>query len=178
VKDLSLTRLWGMRLLFALLIVTILFFHLLPLDTLPRPWAGPNWILAFAFAWALRRPEFVPIWALAILFLLTDMLLQRPPGLWAALAVFACESLKLRARSLRDSGFASEWFAVCAMILGIVLAYRFALMITFSPLPSLGLMLFEMIATMLAYPAAVAISYGLMGVRKAGPGDFDTLGGR
>ena len=43
---------------------------------------GPDLLIAFAFAWSLRRPEYVPSLLLALLFLLADLLLQRPPGLW------------------------------------------------------------------------------------------------
>ena len=55
---------------------------------------GPDLLIAFALAWSLRRPEYVPTLLLAILFLLGDLLLQRPPGLWALLALLACENLK------------------------------------------------------------------------------------
>lgn len=177
-SDLALTRLWGMRLLFALLVCVILFFHLLPLETTPRKWVGPDLLLGLAMAWSLRRPDYVPALGLALLFLLTDMLLQRPPGLWALLALLGCENLKIRARGLRDSGFASEWASVCVIVIGITLAYRLGLMVTFVDLPSLGLTLFEMIMTLLFYPVVVAFTHGVIGVRKAGPGGLDATGSR
>ena len=84
------TRLWGMRLTFAVVVCVILFFHLLPLETTPRRWVGPDFLLGFACAWSLRRPEYVPSLALAGLFLLADRVglivtLVPPPafGLWA-----------------------------------------------------------------------------------------------
>ena len=176
--DLSLTRLWGMRVAFALLVLVILFFHLLPLDTTPRPWTGPDLILGFACAWCLRRPEYVPAWSLAGLFLLADLLLQRPPGLWAALALLGCENLKSRIRGLRDGGFAAEWLSVCVVIVMITLSYRVMLMITLIDLPRLGLTLFEMGMTLLFYPVIVALTQWGMGVRKSAPGDLDALGQR
>lgn len=174
----SVTRLWWMRSLFALVIMTILFFQLLPLDTVPRNWAGPDLILLFACVWSLRRSEYVPIWSLALILLLADMVLQRPPGLWAAIALLGCENLKSRARGLRDGGFASEWLTVCITLFGIALAYRFALMITMIEPPSLALTFFELVITMLCYPLVVAISHAVLGVRKAAPGDLDSIGGR
>jgi rod shape-determining protein MreD len=63
--DLSRSRLWVMRLSFVALALVILFFHLLPLETTPRPWAGPDLLLGFACAWGLRRPEYVPALFLA-----------------------------------------------------------------------------------------------------------------
>ena len=72
----TLTRVWGMRLAFALIVCVVLFFHLLPLETTPRRWVAPDLILAFAFAWSLRRPDSVPAPVLAGLFLLTDLALR------------------------------------------------------------------------------------------------------
>ncbi|MBW4706236.1 rod shape-determining protein MreD [Roseobacter sp. YSTF-M11] len=177
-SELAQTRLWTMRATFALLVCVILFFHLLPLETTPRRWVGPDLLLAFACAWSIRRPEYVPVAALAGLFLLADLLLQRPPGLWALLALLGCERLKKRARGLRDTGFASEWLSVCIVVAGVAVLYRAGLMITLVELPAFGLTLFETIMTMLFYPLVVAVTHGLMRVRKATPGDLDGSGGR
>lgn len=171
------TRLWGMRLTFALVVCIVLFFHLLPLETTPRRWVGPDLVLAFACAWSVRRPDFVPATALAALFLLADLLLQRPPGLWALLALMGCEHLKSRARGLRDSSFASEWLAVCIVVLGITIAYRLGLMLTLVPTPAFGLSAFELMMTLVFYPIVVAITHGVLGVRKLAPGELDSTGG-
>lgn len=173
----TLTRLWGMRLTFALVVCVILFFQLLPLETTPRKWVGPDMLLAFAFAWSVRRAEYVPCVALAGLFLLADLVLQRPPGLWALLALLGCEHLKMRARGLRDSSFASEWLTVAIVVTVVTVAYRLGLMVTFVELPSFGLSILELIMTVLFYPLVVAITHGLLGVRKAAPGDFEGTGG-
>ncbi|KIN75076.1 MreD protein [Sulfitobacter noctilucae] len=177
-NDLSLTRLWLMRGAFLLLTLVILFFHLLPLDTTPSRWAGPDILLCFALAWSLRRPEYVPPLVLALAFLCTDLLLQRPPGLWAMLALIGCENLKSRGRSLRDSNFAAEWIAAGLIIIGISIGYRIILALVLVDLPSLTLSLSELGTTLLIYPAVVAVTHFLMGVRKAAPGDLDALGQR
>lgn len=175
-SDQAATRLWVMRLTFGLIICIILFFHLLPLETAPRRWVGPDLILAFAFAWSLRRPEYVPSIALAGLFLLADFLLFRPPGLWALLALLACESLKSRALGVRDGSFANEWLSVCVMLTTVALVYRAVLIVTFTEPPAFALSVFELIATMLFYPLVVAITHSVLGVRKTAPGDLDARG--
>ena len=83
------SRLWTMRLAFAFLVLAILFFRLLPLQTDVGGLIWPDFVLGFALAWSVRRPEFVPAVLLAGVFLLSDLLLQRPPGLWAVLALIA-----------------------------------------------------------------------------------------
>lgn len=176
--DLSATRLWIMRAAFVLLSMVILFFQLLPLETTPRWFAGPNLMLAFACAWCLRRPDYVPMPVLAVLFLLADMLLQRPPGLWALLALIGCEHLKSQGRTIRDANFATEWLNVTVVIIAITLANRILLALALVDLPGWGLSLSEGGMTLLVYPVVVAISHWLMGVRKMAPGDLDALGQR
>ncbi len=177
-NDQSPLRLWLMRAGFVFLIVLILFFHLLPLETSPRQWAMPDLIIGFACAWAVRRPEYVPALSLAAVFLLTDLLFQRPPGLWAMLALIGCEYLKSAGRSLRDSSFPSEWLAVGTVIVVITAANRLLLAITLIDTPGIGLTLFELGMTLLFYPLMVLVTHVLMGVRKTAPGDLDGMGRR
>ena len=177
-NELSLTRLILMRAGFVLVSLMILFWQLLPLDTLPRRWAGPDLILCFAIAWSLRRPEFVPPVVLAFVFLLADLLLQRPPGLLALLALLGCENLKSRNRSLRDATFPAEWLAASVVIAVVLLSYRLVLAMLLVDLPSLGLSLFELGMSILFYPLVVFITHTLMGVRKTTPRDIDALGQR
>jgi rod shape-determining protein MreD len=143
-----------------------------------RMLVGPDLLIAFAFAWSLRRPEYVPSLALAVLFLLTDLLLQRPPGLWALLALLACENLKGRSRSLRDATFGAEWIAVSVLLVGILIANQFVLSVLLVPPPQLRLSLLELGVTIVVYPAVVFVTRSVMGVRRARPGELDSLGRR
>lgn len=176
--ELSPARLWSMRAAFVLLALLILFFHLLPLSTLPRAWAGPDMILAFALAWSLRRPEYVPALSLALVFLLADFLLQRPPGLFAVLTLIGCENLKARGRNMRDANFLVEWFTVSIILLGIAAAFRLGLAITLVDVPGITLSITTVAASILVYPLVVAVTHFVMGVRMAAPGDWDALGAR
>ncbi|NNK16704.1 MAG: rod shape-determining protein MreD [Sulfitobacter sp.] len=177
-NDLSQTRLWLMRASFLLLTLVILFFHLLPLETTPRRWAGPDILLCFALAWSMRRPEYVPSPVLAASFLLADLLLQRPPGLWAMLALIGCENFKSRSRSLRDANFAAEWITAGLIIVAITFANRIIMGLALIDQPRLALSLSELAMTLLFYPAVVAVTHFAMGVRKAAAGELDALGNR
>ena len=177
-NDLSPTRLFLMRAAFVLLALVILIFQLLPLETTTRNWAGPDLLLAFACAWSLRRPEYIPALTLALAFLLADLLLQRPPGLWALLALIGCENLKSRSRSLRDAGFGAEWMTVGAILIGIAVLNRLVLALVLVDVPTLTLSLTELGMTIAAYPLVVGVTHWLMGVRKSAPGDLDALGQR
>ncbi|MFL4468923.1 rod shape-determining protein MreD [Tateyamaria armeniaca] len=169
------SRLWTMRLSFGLLVLVILFLHLLPLQTGGGGLIWPDFVLCFALAWSVRRPEFVPAILLAAMFLLSDLLLQRPPGLWAVLALIACEQMKGQSRALRDAPVATEFVSVGIWIVGVGIAYQIILAIMLVDGTPMIPALIQIVVTVLAYPLVVAITHGIMGVRKAAPNE---LGGK
>jgi rod shape-determining protein MreD len=176
--ELSLTRLWLMRAGFAALILGLLFFQLLPLETTPRRLAGPDLVLSFAFAWALRRPEYAPLGLVAALFFTADLLLGRPPGLYAALATLAFGNLRDRAGALRGMPFSVEWVAVGLAIIAVLIGQRLVLALFLVHLPPLGLQLIQLVATLLAYPLVAAITRFAFGLRAPGLGEVNALGQR
>jgi len=167
---------WLMRALFAALTGALVFARLLPLDLVPPDWAGPDLFLALAFAWAVRRPEYVPPLLVAVLALAMDLLLQRPPGLWAALTLVGFETLRRRATALRDLTFFMEWAAVAGTLVAMVLAYRLVLTVLIVDQAPLGLSLMQLVSTLIAYPLVAALSHLVFGVRKRAPGDLATGG--
>ena len=177
-SDLATSRLWMKRAAFALLVLTILFFHLLPLQTAAGGLIWPDFILTFALAWSVRRPQYVPAVLLAGTFLLADLLLQRPPGLWAVLALIACERVKLQSRSLRDASLTTELATVTAWIVGIGLTYRIILAILLVEMPPIGPSLIQIAATVVSYPLVMGITHAFLGVRKAAPNDIGGKGAR
>jgi rod shape-determining protein MreD len=168
---------WRKRAGFAALTLLIIFAQLLPVETAaPHRWAGFDLLMVFAMAWSVRRPEYVPGPLLAVLFLLADFLLQRPPGLWALLMLLACESLKSRHLSLRDAGFPTEYLTAGAMIVSVYVANRVILSLLFVDLPPLGLYLLQMVVTLAAYPVAVFLTHVILRVRKVSAGDVGAGG--
>ena len=177
-SELAQSRLWTMRIAFAALVLVILFFHMLPLQTATGGWVWPDLILAFALAWSVRRPDYVPLALLAACFLLADLLLQRPPGLWAALALVACAQMQHQARVLRDASLVTEFMSAAAWIVGIGLGHRLILALLLVDMPGFAPALLQIVVTVLAYPVVVAITHVLMGVRKATPRDIGGAGVR
>ncbi|MBN9889197.1 rod shape-determining protein MreD [Salipiger abyssi] len=169
-------RIWIMRGTFVGLSLLVMFYHLLPLDMMPPRYAGPDLLVALCFAWALRRPDYVPALSVAGVMLLADILFQRPPGLWAALVLLATEFLKSRDRRDRESTFAMEWIAVATVLLAITIAYRLVLGLLIVPSGTSFLALMRYAVTVLCYPLVVIVSQYLLGVRRMAPGDFDHAG--
>jgi len=169
---------WTGRVVFLALALGLMFLRLLPLDTLPPRWVGPDLLLGVALVWAARRPDFLPILLIAAVFLLADLLFQRPPGLWTALVLILTEALRARARTLRGGTLSTEWLTVAVGIVVITLANRFILALMVAPLPPFGLSMMEMALTILVYPLLAGLAAVLFGVRRPAPGAVDKLGHR
>lgn len=170
------TKVWLMRATFVALTFGLIFYHLLPLDLVPAPYAGPDVLTAMCFAWALRRPDYVPALLVAGVMLLADLLFQRPPGLWAVLVLMATESLKNRDRPRRESTFLMEWITIAVVLAVITILYRLVLGLLIVPEGTSFLALMRYATTVICYPLVVILSQGLFGVRRMAPGDFDHAG--
>jgi len=172
------TRIWIGRLIFVMIALTLIFSQLLPLNTRPTVWAAPDWMLMVTLAWIARRPEYAPMLFVAVLFLLMDLLFQRPPGLWAALVVILSEMIRSRAKGVRNMPFALEWGSVAAGIVAITLINRVALMVVMIDLAPLGLTLIQMMMTIIFYPVVVVLAHFLFGVSRPALGQVDSRGQR
>ena len=115
---------------------------------------------------------------IALLFLIADLLFQRPPGLQAGLALILTEMLRARAAGLRQLPFPLEWATVGLGIFAIALLQRVVLAMTLTPQSSATLTLMQAAATTLVYPLLVLGAYLAFGIARPAPGEVDSLGHR
>ena len=87
--DAGALRLLGFRALYVAALLAIVLVLMLPIRIEAGRLPGPDLILALTIAWAVRRPDHLPILTVAGAALAVDLLLMRPPGLMAALTVIA-----------------------------------------------------------------------------------------
>ncbi|EPX86698.1 hypothetical protein ruthe_01516 [Rubellimicrobium thermophilum DSM 16684] len=151
---------------------------LLPLNTVPRPWAAPDILLAVTAAWAARRPDTLPVLAVAGVFLMADFLFQRPPGLFTALVLGLTEWLRSRAPALRRGSFPAEWAAVGAGIVAVALLNRVVLDLAMTPQAPLGLTLIQILLTVALYPLIAGLAQIAFGLHRPAQGEVDNLGHR
>lgn len=120
----------------------------------------------------------MPVLLVAAIFLLADLLFQRPPGLMTAIVVVATEMIRLRWQMFRSLPFLFEWLWVALAILAITFANRIALAIVMMPQAPLAMTTIETGLTILVYPLVVGGSLLIFGVRRRAPGEVDALGHR
>lgn len=170
-------RPWAGKAIFLALALMVILYRLMPFSTEPLTWPRPDLLLALTLAHAARRPDHLPVLLVACVYLLADLLLQRPPGLMTALVVIGTEALRRRSRGLRRSSFMAEWASVALVIAGITVSYRIALLVLLVPVPPLGPVLIEALGTALIY-APLALAGRLFGLARAAPGAVDHKGQR
>jgi rod shape-determining protein MreD len=172
------TRLWLMRAGFVALSLVVIFWQLLPMETVPRRFTGPDLLMVLCVLWVLRRPDFAPPVVIAGVVLLADFIFLRPPGLMALVTYLVCENLRGRSISVRDMPFGVEWLTAAGGMTAIVLGNRVLEAIFILDHPSLGLTLIQLIMSVLAYPLVAILLFVFIGLRKINPSDPELLQGR
>jgi rod shape-determining protein MreD len=160
------------------LALVLLFLRLLPLGSVAGGWPGPDILLCLIFAWAVRRPDYLPVLLIALVLLAEDLILMRPPGLWAALVVLGVEFIRNRVALTRELAFAAEWLLVAALMVGLLLAYRLVFAIVLLPQPAFGFAMVQTLWSILCYPLVVAASRFAFDLRKPAMGEVDAYGRR
>ena len=167
---------WAYRLIFVGIALTLLFLRLLPFGGNEGSWPGPDVLLSLTLVWVVRRPDYLPVALIAGVFLMEDILLMRPPGLWTAMVILATEFLRSRVALTRELLFPVEWALVAALMMGVLLGYRLVMAMAMVPQPAFGYALIQIIGSILCYPVLVAVSSLALGVRKPATGETDALG--
>ena len=130
----------------------IIFFQILPLQTTPQTWSGPNILLVFFAAIVTKRPEFTSSFLIASIFLIEDFFLMRPPGLMSSLTVLGFYFLKRKFQYQEGNSLIFGWGSVTTCLTVILLLYYFISILLFIPSAGFRLTLIELIVTLALYP--------------------------
>lgn len=171
-------RLWLYRGLFVGLALVLLFLRLLPIGGQAGEWPGPDLLLCLMLAWVTQRPDYLPAVLIAAVVLLEDLILMRPPGLWAAIVVLATEFLRGRSALTRELGFLAEWLLIAGLMLAMLLGYRVVMAVAFLDQPAFGYAFAQVAMTILCYPFAVGLLHVALQLRKPSTGEVDAFGRR
>lgn len=172
------TRIWLGRAVFLGLALFIMFCQLIPLNAEPSVWAPPELLVGITLAWVARRPDHAPVTLIALVFLLADLLFQRPPGLWTALVVLLTEAMRARSAEFRNMPLMLEWGTVAMGLAAITLANRVVLAVVMTAQAPLAMTVVQMLMTILIYPVIVLLAHAVFGVSRPAPGAVDSLGHR
>ena len=80
-EDTSPLRLWMYRLSFVLVGMVFILWAIIPFDLSAGALPFPDIFYCITMGLIVRRPEYVPIWAVFAVFFMRDILTQAPLGL-------------------------------------------------------------------------------------------------
>lgn len=127
---------------------------------------GPDLLFCLTIGWVMRRPDLLPVGLVAAVALMGDLLLQRPPGLWAALLVLATEHMRARSLPGQAPSLWGEGALVGGLFAAMVVVNWTLLAIFMVPRPSLAAVLLQVPATLIAYPVVVLLLSSVFGIRR------------
>ena len=168
----------GYRALFLGISALLLFLNILPLGPPSRNLPAPDLLLCLTLCWTLRRPDYVPLGLIAVVFFAADVLMMRPLGLWTFIVVVATEILRRQVQQREALSVMAESLQIAGVLAAAFLAERVVLTLLLAERPDLLGHLGHFLMTAIFYPAIVVISQLLLGVRRLQPGELDTLGSR
>lgn len=165
--------------LYLLVASILLFLRLVPVfPGSTTAWPGPDLLLLFTLVWVMRRPEQVPAPVIALAGMVEDLVLLRPPGLWAAILLVGAETLRRRDEHWREQVFMLEWLRMAFLIMMMMLANRVIMVVFLLPVPPLGMVVMQLVATIAAYPLIVLFGRVILGLRRMGSATQERFGYR
>ena len=159
-------RIWIYRTIFTTLSVFVILTNLMPLQTTPQGWPWPNILLLIIFCWSLREPNFVPVPLVAVILLLQDLLLHRPPGLLSGITIIVLIWIKIITASSDDKSFLAEWVRVSLAFAAISLIYHLLLSLSLVTTTELRINLIQTIFNICMYPFIVLVSQHIFRVKR------------
>lgn len=167
---------WVYRAVLVLVAAFVLFTRILPLDLGAGRFPGPDLLLVLVMAWVVRRPDYAPVFLIAVLFFFADMLLLHAPGVWALMVVLGTEFLRRREPGLREQPFLVEYGIVAGTLVAMLLGQRLLMGLFLVDQVSLGRATLFLVATIAAYPFAALVTVYVFGIRKLQPGEDEISG--
>jgi rod shape-determining protein MreD len=135
-------------------------------------------MLCLMLAWVTRRPDYLPAMLIVAVVLVEDLILMRPPGLWAAIVLVATEFLRARSALTRELGFLPEWFLIGIVMFAMLAAFRLIQGVAFLDQPGFGYAFAQTAMTILCYPLVAWVLHLALGLKKPSTGEVDAWGRR
>ncbi|MCP5087316.1 MAG: hypothetical protein GY952_11000 [Rhodobacteraceae bacterium] len=151
---------------------------LIPFDLTAGSLPGPDILYCLTMIYVIRRPEFIPIWAIFLVFFLREILSMEPLGLWSMLVLVGTEIVRANIQAFREYFFLLEWLWVVAIFAIIQIINQVVLSVSLSITPNILSQLYLLVFTAVAYPATVAVIRFAFGINRPLPGELDAWGNR
>lgn len=176
--DLTPTQFWIRRGGFLAIALILQIQALIPLDMTANRIPGPDILFGLTMAYVIRRPEYVPLWSIVLVFFLRDIISMAPLGIWTFIMVISTEIVRSNLQAFREYYFGIEWLWISILFAGALLALQLALFLSLSFTPKFVDQLYQFLFTAGLYPVIVGIMrYGFR-IDRPAAGKTDGWGQR
>ncbi len=177
-EDISAFRLWIHRTGFLGIGLVSVLWSVIPFDLSAEALPDPDLFYCLTMAFLVRRPEYVPIWTVFVVFFMRDVLTLAPLGLSTLMIIIASEVVRTNVQAFREYIFGLEWLWVATMFTIITLIQNTVLTLTFADTPRLVEQVPLILFTVLAYPVIVWVIRYVFRITRPRPGESDAWGKR
>lgn len=147
------------------------YYQLLPMQMEAGSAPQPDLLLVLIMAWTIRRPDTIPLILAAALFLMADLTLDRPAGLWALISLLAYEFLRGQRPAIIGRPFPVEWATVAIVLAVAMIVQELILSLTLVPTADASQLVRLYVVTIVAYPVMAALLHYVFRVRAPKPKD-------
>ncbi len=112
----------------------------------------PDLLTCFVFSILLNRPKLCPSYIILIIYILSDIILMRPIGLFCALIFIVSELIRRYSKAITKETFLIHWFIFLSCLLAVHFLNIIVHKLFFMPYPQVIFLAKQLAVTTLFYP--------------------------
>ncbi len=112
----------------------------------------PDLLTCLIFAILINRPKLFPSYLILLIYILADIILMKPIGLYCALIFVAAELVRKYNNTIRKEPFLIHWFIFLLCLTAVQILYISIHKLFFMPSPQLILVTKQLVLTTFFYP--------------------------
>ena len=112
----------------------------------------PDLLTCLVFAILINRPKLFPSYIILLIYMLADIILMKPIGLYCALMFVATELIRKNNKTIRKETFLMHWFIFFSCLLVVQILYISIHKLFFMPSPQFIIFTKQFVLTMCFYP--------------------------
>ena len=154
---------WVQRFFYFIFSLLLIVWLIVPQNPLKQTIPTPDFLFCLTLAIIFRRPNVLPIVLIGLVFLVTDILFNRPIGLWTAIVLITTEFARTQFWRYNDANFITTWLFVSLLIMISTFTHMIVLNIFLISQAEFWHYLIWAMLTILIYPIMFCISFLIVG---------------
>ena len=154
---------WIQRSTYLIFSFLLVVWLIVPQNPFKQTIPTPDFLFCLTLAIIFRRPNLLPIALIGLVFLGTDILFNRPIGLWTAIVLIITEFARTQFWRYNDANFITTWLFVSFLILLSTFSHMIVLNVFVISQSDFWHYLIWALLTILIYPMMFCLSFLIVG---------------